>query len=185
MRRLWSAVLYTGVMLGANPAMADRAAIEALRAGDMLKLAVIDPIPVPDATLVDESDAPHSLAEYKGKVVLLNFWATWCAPCRKEMPALDRLQGELGGDDFAVVTVATGRNGVPAMTRFFADQAVTHLPLLRDPDQSFSRALGVVGLPSTILIDRDGREVARLTGPAEWDGADAKAMIAGLIAAKN
>lgn len=71
------------------------------------------------------------------------------------------------------------------MTRFFADQAVTHLPLLRDPDQSFSRALGVVGLPSTILIDRDGREVARLTGPAEWDGADAKAMIAGLIAAKN
>lgn len=182
MRRLWSAVLYTGLALGANPAAADRATIEALRSGEMLKLAVSDPAPLPDAMILDEADAPRSIAEYKGKVVLLNFWATWCIPCRKEMPSLDRLQGAMGGADFAVVTVATGRNPVAAMTRFFQDQGVTRLPLWRDPDQSFSRSMGVLGLPVSILLDRDGNEVARLTGPAEWDSTDARAMIAGLIA---
>lgn len=182
MRIFWSAVLYTGLSLGANAAAADTAAIEALRTGDMQKLSVIDPVALPDATLTDIDGATHSLGDYRGKIVLLNFWATWCAPCRKEMPALDRLQAAAGGDEFAVVTVATGHSPVSAMRGFFADQGVKNLPLLVDADQSFSRANGVVGLPTTLILDRDGNEIARMVGPAEWDGPDARALVAGLVA---
>ena len=183
MRVLTSAVLYTALAFAANTLAAQTPDLAALRTGDMLKLAVSEPVAVPDAVLLDEADGAHSPAELRGKYVLLNFWATWCAPCREEMPALDRLQGELGGDRFAVVTVATGRNAIPAIKRFFEEQGVTNLPIWRDPKQDFARAMGVLGLPVTVLIDPEGREIARLTGPAVWDGPDAKALVAALIAA--
>ncbi len=183
MRVLTSAVLYTALALAANTLAAQTPDIAALRSGDMLKLAVSEPVAVPEAVLLDEADGTHSLAEVRGRYVLLNFWATWCAPCREEMPALDRLQGELGGDRFAVVTVATGRNAVPAIKRFFEEQSVMNLPIWRDPKQEFARAMGILGLPVTVLIDPEGREVARLTGPAVWDGADAKALVTALIGA--
>jgi thiol-disulfide isomerase/thioredoxin len=183
MRALMSAVLYTALAVAANTLAAETPGLAALRTGDMQKLAVSEPVEVPDAVLLDEADGAHSLAEHRGKYVLLNFWATWCAPCREEMAALDRLQGELGSDRFAVVTVATGRNAVPAIQRFFAEQSVANLPIWRDPKQEFARAMGVLGLPVTVLIDPEGREIARLTGPAVWDGPDAKALVAALIAA--
>jgi thiol-disulfide isomerase/thioredoxin len=183
MRALMSAVLYTALASAANTLAAQSPDLAALRTGDMLKLAVSEPVAVPDAVLLDEADNEHSLADMRGKYVLLNFWATWCAPCREEMPALDRLQGELAGDRFAVVTVATGRNAVPAIQRFFEEQAVTNLPIWRDPKQEFARTMGVLGLPVTVLIDPEGREIGRLTGPAAWDGPDAKALMTALIAA--
>jgi thiol-disulfide isomerase/thioredoxin len=182
MRALTSAVIYTALAFAANALAAQTPDLTALRTGDMLKLAVSEPTAVPEAVLLDEADGAHSLAEHRGKYVLLNFWATWCAPCREEMPALDRLQGELGGARFAVVTVATGRNAVPAIKRFFEEQRVTNVPIWRDPKQEFARSMGVLGLPATILIDPEGREVARLTGPAMWDGPDAKALVIALIA---
>jgi thiol-disulfide isomerase/thioredoxin len=181
MRHLGLIVLYTALLMGANPGLT--ATLPPGLTGDMQKLvATVDPIPLPDARLIDEADRPQDLAAYRGKVILVNFWATWCAPCRKELASLDRLQADLGGDDFAVVTIATGRNPVPAMQKLFAEEGITHLPLLRDPDQGFARAAGVLGLPVSLVLDRDGTEIARLVGDAEWDSEDAKAVIRALIA---
>jgi len=171
-------VLYTALILGANAAAAD---VAALRDGDMQKLILhMSPAPVPDAALTDAVEAPRSLAEYHGKWVVLNFWATWCAPCRQEMPSLDRLQVAM--PEIAVVPVATGRNSVAGIERFFAEAGVTNLPLLRDPKSDLSRAMGVFGLPITVILNPEGQEVARLIGDAEWDSDSAKAIMAALVA---
>ena len=176
--------VYTAAALAANlAAAADPATLEALRAGDMRKLVVhSEPRAVPEAVFVDAEDAPHALADWRGKWVVLNFWATWCAPCRHEMPGLDRIEAELGGANFAVVPVATGRNPLPAIRRFFEETELRHLPVLRDPQQTVAREMGVFGLPVTVLIDPEGREIARLTGDADWDGPEARAIFAALLA---
>lgn len=96
---------------------------------------------------------------------------------------LEALEKELGGDDFAVVTMATGRNPVPMIEAFFAKINVTALPILRDPKQAYARRMAVLGLPMTMILDREGREVARLRGDAEWDSADAVAILRAVIAA--
>ncbi len=188
MRHFGLIVLYTALALGANAARAemalpDPAVFQPFLTGDMAKLVPSDaPTPLPAASLLDEADALHGFDEYKGKILLVNFWATWCAPCRKELGALDRLQAELGSDRFAVVTIATGRNPLPAIRKLFAEEAITHLPILRDPDQAFARETGVLALPVSLIVDGEGNEVARLLGDAVWDGPEAKALIAGLVA---
>lgn len=155
--------------------------VAALRDGDMKKLAIhASPVPVPDAVLLDAADAEHSLTEFKGKWVVLNFWAIWCAPCRQEMPSLDRLQVAM--PELAVVPVATGRNAVEGIERFFAEAGVQNLPILRDPKSDLSRAMGVLGLPVTVILNPEGQEVARLIGDAEWDSDSAKAILAAMMA---
>lgn len=177
--RMMLAVVYTACALGANPATAGD--LEALRQGDMKKLVLLDtPKPVPEVGLVDGDDAPRSLAEYRGKWVVLNFWATWCAPCRKEMPSLDRLQAAM--PEIAVVPVATGRNPVPAIHKFFAEAGVESLPILRDPNSALGRQMAVMALPVTVVLDPEGREVARLIGDAEWDAPEAQAMLRAMVA---
>ncbi|MCX7888902.1 MAG: TlpA family protein disulfide reductase [Rhodobacteraceae bacterium] len=157
--------------------------LAALRTGDMARLVLADPpVPLPEVALLDETGATRSLAEYRGRYVVLNLWATWCAPCRTEMPQLQALQSELGGDRLAVATVAVGRNAVPAIERFFAEAGVTDLPRLRDPGQDLAAALGVFGLPVTLILDPAGREIARLTGEADWSSPEARALLAALIA---
>lgn len=177
-----AAVIYTAIALGANPAAAaDTAALEALRDGTLKKLNFHStPADVPTADLLDLSEAPRDLAEFHGKYVVLNFWATWCAPCRKEMPGLEALQEQLGGDNFDVVTVATGRNPVPAIHKFFEKTGVDDLVALRDPSQLFARQMRVLGLPMTMILDPEGREIARLQGDAEWDSESAVAIIRAL-----
>ena len=171
-------VLYTALMLGANPAAAD---VAGLREGDMKKLILLEaPVAVPDAVLLDAEDGAHSLADYKGKWVVLNFWATWCAPCRREMPSLERLQAAV--PELAVVPVATGRNAVEGIKRFFEEAGVKSLPILRDPQSEFAHAMGVMGLPVTVIINPEGQEVARLIGDAEWDSDSAKAVLGALVA---
>lgn len=171
-------VVYTALMLGANAAVAD---VAALREGDMQKLILhMSPAPVPEAALTDAAEAPRSLEEFKGKWVVLNFWATWCAPCRHEMPSLDRLQVAL--PEIAVVPVATGRNSVTGIQRFFEEEGIANLPTLRDPNSDLSRAMGVFGLPITVILNPEGEEVARLIGDADWDSASAKAIMAALVA---
>lgn len=179
MRIVKSAVLYTALALVANVAIADPAA---LREGDMMKLMFhSSPMDASDTGFIREDGTDGSLADYQGKIVLVNFWATWCAPCREEMPSLSALQTELGGEDFEVVTIATGPNPAPAMTRFFDEIGVDNLPLHTDPRQGFARSMGVMGLPVTVILDRDGMEIARLQGDADWSSDSARAVIGALV----
>ncbi|MEM9197661.1 MAG: TlpA disulfide reductase family protein [Pseudomonadota bacterium] len=185
---LLSALFYALLGISASPALAltdaQIDALRELRAGDMRKLIVHDAAKPPlDVAFDAEDGGKMTLAAYQGKVVLLNFWATWCAPCREEMPALNALQEALGGPDFAVVTVATGRNSPAGMVRFFEDYAIDALPLHKDPRGALGRAATVIGLPVTVILDRDGREVARLIGGAEWNTPEAEAVLREVIAA--
>lgn len=183
MLRLVLTALYTALALGANPALADVAAAKAALAGDMRKLAFHDEVKsLPSEALVDLDGTARGLAEWQGKWVVLNFWATWCAPCRKEMPSLDRLAAAVDGNSIAVVTVATGRNPPPAVKRFFTEIGVQNLPVLLDPKSALARQMGVFGLPLTVILNPEGQEVARLIGDAEWDHADAIAMLDALVA---
>jgi thiol-disulfide isomerase/thioredoxin len=181
MRNFCWAVLYTGLLVGANAALADGVAAKALATGEMAKLVVLDDaVPVPAAALVDAAGAAQGLEPYAGKWLVLNFWATWCAPCRQEMPSLQRLQAAM--PDIAVVPVATGRNSVEGIAKFFAEAGVTDLPALRDPDSGLAHAMGVMGLPVTVIVSPEGQEVARLIGGAEWDSPDALAVLTALMA---
>lgn len=135
------------------------------------------PRPLPDLAFVDGDGRPLTLADFRGKVVLLNIWATWCVPCREEMPTLDRLQAELGGPDFAVVALSIDRAGAKAVHEFYEEIGIRHLGLYVDSSGKASRDVGVVGLPTTLLVDREGRELGRLIGPAEWDSPEAVTFI--------
>ncbi|MBB5722925.1 thiol-disulfide isomerase/thioredoxin [Loktanella ponticola] len=178
MLKLKSALLYTALTLLANTALADVSAFEALREGDMRKLNFhSDPQAASDVAFTSEDGAEMTLADYEGQITLVNFWATWCAPCRAEMPQLSDLQDQLGDDDFSVVTIATGRNPRPAMERFFAEIEVDNLPLHADPKSALARDMGVMGLPVTIILDREGREMARLQGDAHWNSDSAVAIL--------
>ncbi|NNF23875.1 MAG: TlpA family protein disulfide reductase [Rhodobacteraceae bacterium] len=183
MRILQSAVIYTALAFGANAALADTAGLEALREGDMRKLMFhSEPMASSAESFTTADGETRSLADWRGKHVLVNFWATWCAPCRKEMPALDALAAEFGGDSFEVVTIATGRNPMPAINRFFEEEAIENLPILLDPSQALARDTAVLGLPITVILDPDGQEIARLRGDADWSSDSAKAIIAALVA---
>jgi thiol-disulfide isomerase/thioredoxin len=127
------------------------------------------PRTVPELAFRDGDARPVSLADFQGKVVLLNIWATWCGPCREEMPTLDRLQAELGGPDFQVVALSIDRAGLGVVSEFYDEVGIEHLAKYIDESGKASRQLNAVGLPTTLLIDREGREIARHVGPAEWD----------------
>lgn len=136
-----------------------------------------EPEELPEVKFQDAEGRQRTLAEWRGKVVLLNLWATWCVPCRKEMPALDRLQQELGSDKFEVVAVSVDRKGIEGARKFLDETKVGHLALYVDPTIRLTSQLRAVGLPVTLLIDAQGREIGRLLGPAEWDSEDAKRLI--------
>ncbi|HET6159299.1 MAG TPA: redoxin family protein [Dongiaceae bacterium] len=160
MKQLWLALV--AIMLAfAAPAFAQGA----------LQGFVVHPMPkvVPDTHFQDKEGRTRTLADFRGKVVLLNIWATWCAPCREEMPTLDRLQAELGGPDFEVVALSIDRGGFDVIAKFFVEVGVQHLAMYLDSTTEAASTLGAVGLPISLLIDRDGTEVGRLIGPAKWD----------------
>jgi thiol-disulfide isomerase/thioredoxin len=127
------------------------------------------PRALPELRFTDARGTPTSLAAFRGRVVLLNVWATWCPPCREEMPTLDRLQGMLGGPDFEVVTLSIDRGGLPAVQAFFREIGVKHLRPYVDTSAEAQETLGLAGIPLTLLIDREGRELGRKVGPAQWD----------------
>ena len=185
MRLLRHLSLYIALALGANAAFAaDVAQLEALRDHSLKRLVVHStPRAVSDAAFfLEDEGGTATLQDYHGKVVLLNFWATWCAPCRKEMPQLAELQEEFGGADFEVLTIAAGRNSPAGIAKFFDENGITNLPRHQDPKQALAREMAVLGLPITVILDREGREIARLRGDAEWDSDSAKAILSTLIA---
>jgi thiol-disulfide isomerase/thioredoxin len=130
----------------------------------------------------DDADGQsRSLASFHGKVVLLNIWATWCVPCRKEMPMLDRLQAALGGADFEVVALSIDRR-MDTVRKFFTEVRIQKLAMFLDSSGKVPRELAAVGLPTTLLLDRQGREIGRLIGPAEWDSPEIVEFIRCVIA---
>src|SRR4029079_2308434 len=143
------------------------------------------PQPLADIAFAGADGAAKALSDWKGKVVLLNIWATWCVPCREEMPALDKLQAELAGKDFDVVAVNIDRGGGDKPKAFLAETGATHLQLYTDPTGKLFSTLKTVGMPATLLIDREGREIGRLFGPANWDSPEALALIKAAIAAPS
>ncbi len=156
--------------------------LKAYARGEMVTfVAKSAPEAIAEFAFQDASGKSRSLAEWKGKVVLLNVWATWCAPCRKEMPALDALKRALGGKDFDVVALSTDRDGIAKAKAFLDEIKVTSLEPLVDPTSKSASALKVIGMPTTLLLDREGREVGRLVGPAEWGSEDAKRLIEAVI----
>ncbi|KQI71582.1 thioredoxin [Loktanella sp. 5RATIMAR09] len=182
MRKLISALLYTALMGLANTGHTDVAAAEAMREGDMRKLNFHSaPVAASDVPFTGADGREMTLADFGGKYVVLNFWATWCAPCRVEMPHLSALQTAMGGDQMEVVTIATGRNPLPVMQRFFEEIEVDNLPLHTDPRQSLARGMGVLGLPVTVILDPDGYEIARMQGEADWSSENAMAIMQALI----
>jgi len=132
---------------------------------------------VADVAFQDADGKEVRLANWKGRVVLLNLWATWCAPCRKEMPELNALEEKLGGRDFEVVALSVDRKGTEASAKFLAEVGANALKLYIDPTTSALNALKAPGLPASILIDRQGREIGRLVGPADWASPDAVKLV--------
>jgi len=136
-----------------------------------------DPEPVAEFPFLDGDGQPRTIRDWRGKVVLLNLWATWCWPCREEMPSLARLQKELGSDAFEVVALSVDRTGLKGARDFLDGIKVDSLKVYADPTARAGSQLKIIGMPSTLLIDRHGREIGRLVGPAEWDSPEAKRLI--------
>ena len=133
-------------------------------------LSVLEPPrPLPGLTFVDGEGEGMTLKAFEGQFVLLNIWATWCVPCREEMPSLDRLQARLGGPDFVVVPLSIDREGLPAVKAFYEELGLKALGIYVDQSGRASGKLGAAGIPTTLLVDREGREIGRKVGPAEWD----------------
>lgn len=139
---------------------------------------------MPDLAFKDGEGNDLKLSNWKGKVVLLNLWATWCAPCRKEMPHLAELQEKFGGDQFEVVAISIDRKGAEASGRFLVEAKSTALNLYIDKTSKVLGKVRAPGLPATVLIDRKGKEIGRLLGPAVWNGPDAVRLIKTAIAEK-
>ena len=163
---------------GAAPESAERAGANSLRTGAMTTFVLKQPpAPLPDIRFVNGKGEEVSLKSFAGKVVLLNLWATWCAPCREEMPALERLQKQLGSDKFQVVALAVDKAGLDGARKFLKDNNIAGLALYADPTARVGTELKVIGMPTTILINAEGRELGRLIGPAAWDSPEAKRLI--------
>lgn len=146
--------------------------------GSQLELSVFDqPRALPEVRFQGDQGRDLTLGDFRGWVVVLNVWATWCVPCRKEMPTLDRLQARLGGKDFLVVALSLDRKGVEAVRGFYQEVGVENLAIYVDPSGKGSHALAIPGVPTTLLIDREAREVARKMGEAEWDGPEMVSLV--------
>jgi thiol-disulfide isomerase/thioredoxin len=139
---------------------------------------VSSPVPVPAGAFVDADGKALDLTKFKGKMTLVNFWATWCAPCVRELPSLDRLKRARENDDFQVETISEDRGGKIAIVDFFKRAGITSVPQYSDTEAVYGRLLNFQSLPTTILLDADGRELGRYdAGEVAWDEPDAGRII--------
>ena len=172
--RIIRVFLYTAFLACANVAAAGSVDPSLLK-GAMAKLTLEAPKPLPQVALVGLADDVTGLEGTKGKWLVLNLWATWCMPCREEMPSLDKLATLR--PDIAVVAVATGPNPLPAIHSFLDKAGVHTLTVLRDPTQDLAHQMGVMGLPVTVIVNPEGMEVARLIGGADWSAPETLAVL--------
>lgn len=133
-------------------------------------------------SFVDGNGNKVSLADFRGKVILLNLWATWCAPCLNEMPTLDRLKAEMASEDFDVIAVSVDKAGIEKSREFLARTGAEHLELFVDETMQLNFDFSVYQLPTTILIGRDGIEIGRISGDKEWDAPEVKRFLGAVIA---
>lgn len=147
-------------------------------AGDVAAAPPAERRVAPGFGFADGTGRPLDLAAFRGKVVLVNLWATWCPPCIAEMPDLDALQAKLGGERFQVVAVSLDRGGAEVVKRWFARNQLTHLAVYAADPRQFENAL----LPTSLLLDSQGRVAWHGAGIRAWDGAEAEAVIKGLVA---
>lgn len=141
-----------------------------VQAGALSRLQVHEaPLPAPELSFRNREGDTIALSDFRGRTVLLNIWATWCLPCREEMPALDRLQARLGGASFQVVALSIDRNGAEAVRRFYDEIGITRLEIFTGSAGRILHDLAIVGLPVTLLVNAEGREIARAIGPVAWD----------------
>jgi thiol-disulfide isomerase/thioredoxin len=165
------AVLYVIRPVEASPAIPQ--ALAALKADPA-------PKPAPDATFVDAQGHPVPLSAFKGHVVILNLWATWCAPCVEELPAVAKLAAALGPGKVTVVAVNASHDDAAKVADFLKAHGAANLIVYRDPELSILTAFGSQGLPFSVVIDSKGREIARASGPMKWDDPAAVAYFKGL-----
>jgi thiol-disulfide isomerase/thioredoxin len=175
-----------GVAPECEPAKAQAEAFGPLVGGEIAGFRVATrPDRLSELAFTGTDSKPTTLAAFNGKVTLVNLWATWCAPCRQEMPALDRLQAALGGDDFSVVPISIDIGDPERPGAFLKEVGVTNLPLYTDRTTQIFEELKArsiaVGLPVTLLLDRNGCRLGHINGPAEWDSEDGRRLIEGAI----
>jgi len=143
------------------------------------------PLRLPDLAFTDADGAPKKLSDWHGRLVLVNLWATWCVPCRKEMPALDRLQGKLGGADFQVVAINIDTRDPEKPRNFLKTADLTRLGYFSDPNAKVFQDLKAIGralgMPTSVLVDGQGCEIATIAGPADWASDDAIKLITAAI----
>lgn len=165
-----------------RPAVALAQQLKPLARGEVAALTMASaPLRLPELAFQDGSGRPKTLADFRGRTVLVNLWATWCVPCRKEMPALDNLQAKLGGADFEVVAINIDTRDPAKPKKFLDEEKLTHLGYFADASAKVFQDLKAVGralgMPTSLLIDPQGCEIATINGPAEWDSADAVTLI--------
>ena len=164
----WFVLIGKGTKINSQPALA----------GSMKKFIPVKKRPDPvSLTFLKDNNTTVSLSEWRGKVVLLNFWATWCSPCIREMPSIQKLSKLLSKESFAVLALSQDIQGWSKIRPFIRKYQLNDLPIYNDPKLSGAKKFAVKGLPTTILLDRDGRELGRLLGHAEWDSKEAIDLI--------
>jgi thiol-disulfide isomerase/thioredoxin len=173
---------------GCAPAMQTAHRLAPLAHGEVAAVAVVtEPHRVPDLRFGDADGHRKSLTDWRGQLVLLNLWATWCVPCRKEMPALDGLEEKLGGRDFQVVAVNIDTREPGKPLAFLQDTGIKHLAYFTDPSakvfQDLKLAGWAFGMPTTLIVDPGGCVLASLAGPADWSGDDALALLKAALGA--
>tara|TARA_B100001121_G_scaffold2580_1_gene2385 strand:+ start:1389 stop:1997 length:609 start_codon:yes stop_codon:yes gene_type:complete len=174
-------VLYTAFSFCANTVLSEDnkfSVLEEFKVGEMKKLILHEsPKAVSEEVFYRSNNDPIFLQSFSGSLTLVNFWATWCAPCLDEMPSLSNLQKLKGDKNFKVVTIATMRNSPKSIENFFDKMSIVNLTKYQDPKGKLARSLKIAGLPLTILLNKDNKEVARFIGDADWSSPQALKLI--------
>ena len=174
-------VLYTAFSFCANTVLSEDnkfSVLEEFKVGEMKKLILHEsPKAVSEEVFYRSNNDPIFLQSFSGSLTLVNFWATWCAPCLNEMPSLSNLQKLKGDKNFKVVTIATMRNSPKSIENFFDKMSIVNLTKYQDPKGKLARSLKIAGLPLTILLNKDNKEVARFIGDADWSSPQALKLI--------